>query len=248
MDNNFENFPPIGGLLVSKMIFDENRKPLFMYRNKSTRPEDSGWKIFSGFESEAYTDDPRNIIICNPSTLLKIDPTVAPLLLKGVGSVYERENEHSDWYRVSDYPLSDDFMVKHKLTENWTIDINNLFERRVEDNGSLLYTTGDKSVRLSIWLEEGQSQAQLKTHFEQTGLNRDQSQAKTIQTFDFSDEHVARVGYQIKEAEADKTYDVIYTFNLIAGEVLAAVFYFDEPADLAWAIETWKNLKLKDEA
>lgn len=246
MDHNFENFPPIGGLLVSKMIFDENRKPLFMYRNKSTRQEDSGWKIFSGFESEAYTDDPRNIIICNPSSLLKIDPSVAPILLKGVGSVYERENEHSDWYRVNDYPLNDDFMVKHKLTETWTIDINNLFERRVEENGSLLYTTGDKSVRLSIWREEGQTQAQLKAHYQQIGLNRDQSQAKTIQTFDFSDEQVTRVGYQIKETDGDKSYEVIYTFSLIESEVLYAVFYFDEPDDLAWAIETWKNLKLKD--
>lgn len=246
MDNNFENFPPIGGLLVSRMIFDENRKPLFMYRNKSTRKEDSGWKIFSGFETEAYTEDPKNIIICNPSTLLKIDSTVAPILLKGVGSVYERETEDSDWQKVSDYPLDDDFMVKHKLTEQWTIDINNLFERIVEGSGSLLYTTGDKSVRLNIWREEGQSQAQLKQFYEQVGQTRDQSLTKTIRTFDFSDDRVARVGYQIQESDDNKNYDVIYTFNVIESEVLQAVFYFDVATDIDWAIETWKNLNLKD--
>ena len=248
MDKNFDNFPPIGGLLVSKMIFEQNRKPRFMYREKSSRKEDSGWRIFSGYESEEYTEDPRNCGIYNPATLLKIDPSVAPVLLKGVGSVYERETEHSDWYRVSDYALADDFMVKHKLTESWTIDINNLFERIVEQNGSLLYTTGDKSVRLNIWREEGQSQAQLKQFYEQVGLSRDQSIAKTVKTFDLSDDSVARVGYQIKEDDGGKSYDVIYTFNLIENEVLQAVFYFDEPADIDWAIETWKNLKLKDQA
>lgn len=76
-ENNFENFPPIGGLMVSKMVVDQNIKPCFLYREKRTRPEDSGWRIFTGFESEEYNDDPDNIGIYNPSTILKIDPSLA---------------------------------------------------------------------------------------------------------------------------------------------------------------------------
>jgi len=70
-EDNFDSFPPIGGLMVSKMVVDENIKPRFMYREKRTRPEDSGWRIFTGFETEAYNDDPDNIGIYHPSTILK---------------------------------------------------------------------------------------------------------------------------------------------------------------------------------
>ena len=137
-EDNFENFPPIGGLMVSKMVFDKNIKPRFLYREKRTRPEDSGWRIFTGFESEEYTNDSNNVGIYNPLTLLKIEPSLKNILLKGIGSVYERQDDNSEWYKVTDYDLDDDFMTSHKLTENWTIEINNLFERTIEENGDLL--------------------------------------------------------------------------------------------------------------
>ncbi|MEZ0128732.1 DUF2185 domain-containing protein [Flavobacterium sp. LBUM151] len=150
-ENNFDDFPPIGGLMVSKMVVDENIKPGFLYREKRTRVEDSGWRIFTGFESEQYNDNPENIGIYNPSTILKIDPSLKDILLKGVGSVYERIQDDSEWYKVTDFDLEDDYIITHKLTEDWTIEINNLFERTIEEDGTLYYTTGDKSIRLIIW-------------------------------------------------------------------------------------------------
>lgn len=36
-EENFDSFPPIGGLMVSKMVTDQNIKPRFMYREKRTR-------------------------------------------------------------------------------------------------------------------------------------------------------------------------------------------------------------------
>ena len=51
---NIGDFPPIGGLMVSKLITEKGNKPMFMYREKRTRNEDSGWRIFSGFETDEY--------------------------------------------------------------------------------------------------------------------------------------------------------------------------------------------------
>ena len=150
-ENNFENFPTIGGLMVSKMVVEENMKPRFLYREKRSSAQDSGWRIFTGFESEEYTDNPDNTGIYDASIILKIDPSLENILLKGIGSVYEREEDDSDWYRVTDFDLEDDYMTTHRLTEEWTIEINNLFERSIEEDGTLYYTTGDKSVRLTIW-------------------------------------------------------------------------------------------------
>lgn len=245
-ENNFDNFPPIGGLVVSKMVVDEQIKPRFMYREKKVRPEDSGWRIFTGFESDEYADDPSNTGIYNPSTILKIDPSIEGLLFKGVGSVYEKTEDGTEWYKVSDFELDDDYMVTHKLTENWLIDINNLFERRLEESGDMLYTTGDKSVRIAIWNQEGRSKEEIYTEHKQIIEDRDQTLAKTLKTFDFSDERISRPGYMIREEDEDKSYGVIYGFSIIDTQILEVAIYFDDEQDLNWAVETWKNIRLVD--
>ncbi|MFC4475944.1 DUF2185 domain-containing protein [Flavobacterium chungangensis] len=240
-ENNFENFPSIGGLMVSKMIVDQNIKPRFLYREKRTRSEDSGWRIFTGFESEEYTDDPNNIGIYNPSTILKIDPSLENILLKGIGSVYERTEDNLDWYRVTDFDLEDDFMITNRLTKEWSIEINNLFERTIEKDGTLYYTTGDKSIRLSIWNSDLNREA-LFEEYKKDVENRDQTKSKTLQKFDFSDSEVFRIGYLIEETDKNKTYNLIIGFSIVDQEVIQTAFYFDEKSDLNWAISTWKNI------
>ncbi|MBF4486534.1 DUF2185 domain-containing protein [Flavobacterium sp. CSZ] len=244
-ENNFNDFPPIGGLMVSKMVVDKNIKPGFLYREKRTRPEDSGWRILTGFESPEYNDDPENIGIYNPSTILKIDPSLKDILLKGVGSVYEREKDDSEWYKVTDFELEDDYMTTHRLTEDWTIEINNLFERTIEEDGTLYYTTEDKSIRLIIWNSE-KNKEDLYEEQKQNLENRDQTKSKTLDKFEFSDNKVSRIGYLIEENNERKTYFVLFGFSIIDKEVIQAVFYFDDKTDFDWALNTWKNIKLKE--
>lgn len=243
-ENDFENFPPIGGLLVSKMVVDQNIKPHFLYREKRTRPEDSGWRIFTGFESEEYNEDADNIGIYNPSTILKIDPSLAEILLQGVGSVYERKDENSDWYKVMDFDLEDDFMTTHRLTKEWSIEINNLFERTIEEDGTLYYTTGDKSLRMNIWNSDVSKEA-LYEEYKEIVENRDETKSKTLEKFDFSDQQVYRIGYLIEESNRNKTYNLIIGFSIVDREIVQTSFYFDDKNDFDWAIETWKNLIFK---
>ncbi|MCV2485611.1 DUF2185 domain-containing protein [Flavobacterium sp. SH_e] len=243
-ENNFEKFSSIGGLMVSKMIVDQNIKPCFLYREKRTRPEDSGWRIFTGFESEEYTEDPNNIGIYNPSTILKIDPSLENILLKGVGSVYERTEDNSDWYKVTDFDLEDDYMITNRLTKEWSFKINNLFERTIEEDGTLYYTTGDKSIRISIWNSD-LNREMLFEKYKKNVENRDQSKSKTLQQFEFSDSEVFRIGYLIEENNDDKIYNLIMSFSIVDQEVIQTAFYFDEESDLDWAISTWKNISFK---
>ncbi len=236
-----EEFPDIGGLMVSKLITELGKKPMFMFRGKREVPEDSGWRIFSGFESDEYVNNPENIGIYHTSHIIEIEPTIKNLLLKGIGSVFERKNEKSEWYKVDDYELEDNFIVEHFLTDKWVIKINNLFERKKEENDDLLYTTGDKSVRIAIWNFE-----QSKKEFYQEQLksieNRDTSKSPTLANYEFSDSDILRIGYKIKENNASKAYHVIYGFSIIEKEVIQIALYFDYLEDESWAIETWKNI------
>lgn len=243
--NNFENFPAIGGLMVSKMITEDGKKPLFMYREKIAGSHDSGWRIFSGFESEAYTDDPKNAAYYNPSTILKIDPSIAPLLFKGIGSVYEKTEKNGEWYKVTDFELDDDFMVTHQLTEGWSIEINNLFEREVDKDGTLKYTTGDKTVRIIIWNEENCSKQELYEEHKQMIDDRSQLLGEKLKTLDISNIDVAKVCFCTREKGISKSYNVIYAYSIIDNQVIETVLYFDYDEDFDWAVETWKNIKFK---
>lgn len=239
---DFENFPAIGGLMVSKMVAVDKKKPMFMYREKRTRREDSGWRIFSGMESQEYSDNADNVGIYNPASILKIDPSIAPLLLKGVGSVFERDPKTQKWERVDDFEMEDDYMIQHRFADKWILDINNLFEHSLEDDGDLFFTTGDKSLRIAV-RNSDMNKSQLYEEQQLAIKTRDETASKTRETFEFSDAQVARVGYMIKETDDDKEYDVIYGFSIVDKQVLLIVLYFDNELDINWAIETWKSIR-----
>ena len=234
------NFVSVGELVVSKMITQEGKKPMFIYRQKRSGKKDSGWRIFSGFEDDKYVNNPDNIEICDSSVIVKIAPSIESLLKTGVGSVFERKNENSTWYRVWDFDLGDDFEVTYKLTEKWKLTINNLFEK--EDSGEdLLYTTGDKSVRIAIWNFSNQSKEEIyKFHKKDIETK---STLEILKFYELSDKSILRLGYKIKEEDDYKQYSVIYGFSIIDFEVLQLAFYFDNENDEDWAIETWKNFK-----
>lgn len=241
--NNFEDFPAIGGIMVSKLVADGGKKPLFMYREKPRNEQDSGWRIFSGFESEEYNANPKNIGIYNPSTILKMDSSISAILLKSRGCVFERKNEKSDWYNVTDFTLEDDFLVIHKLTNEWNIEINNLFTREEERNGDLVYVTEDKTVRVAIWNDKQEKEKlleQQKSRIE----NRKPNESIIVEKFELSDSEILRIGYMVSESDEIKSYKVVYGFSIIDNQVVQVAIYFDHDNDKNWAIETWKKIKL----
>lgn len=241
---DFSDFPEIGGITASKMITEGGKRPGFMFREKPISDEDSGWVVFTGYESEEYRSDPKNFDVYAPETLLKIDPSIAGLLMKGIGSIFERTPSMHNWASVDaeDYPLVDDFMLSEQLSENWVWEINNLF-LQFEDDGGRMYTTGDKTVRLEIWESEEKSREKLCEEFLEEIKTRDQGLAKTLQTFDFSDDTVSRIGYMIQERDEEKVYNVLYGFCIMDEHILFSVFYFDDETDLPWALATWKSIK-----
>ncbi|RYY53012.1 MAG: DUF2185 domain-containing protein, partial [Chitinophagaceae bacterium] len=218
-------------------------RPGFLYREKRAQPEDSGWRIFTGLESEEYNDNPDNIGIYNPSTILEIDPSLADILLSGVGSVYERSDDGDEWVKVGDFEMEDDYLETHRLTDQWTFDINHLFERSIEDDGTLFYTTGDRSVRLNIWVSEKDRQA-LHEEYREVISSRGADEPEALEIFDFSDDAVARPGYLIHEEYESREYYVLFGFSLIDKEIVMGSFYFDDEDDLEWAKDTWRSIVL----
>ena len=85
---------------AARRLVEQERKVRFMYREAPDKAYDSGWRFFSGDETEEYVNDPENIGIYDIQTITEIDPDVLPLLESPVGSMFEREEE-TEPFKVS---------------------------------------------------------------------------------------------------------------------------------------------------
>lgn len=89
--------------MVSDMAFAKGEIIRFAYREKSDRPEDSGWRMFTGHEGEDYINDAKNIRLCVVGWLLEKEPSLDFFIREPVGSVFERRADHEPWVRVTDW-------------------------------------------------------------------------------------------------------------------------------------------------
>ena len=69
-------------------------KPVgYMYReepDRSTEYVDSGWRFFSGEETQGYVDDPDNTMIYDVNTIANYDPAIIDYLDLPFGTQLER--------------------------------------------------------------------------------------------------------------------------------------------------------------
>ncbi len=238
-----DEFPDIGAIMASKLIAEKGYKPNFIFREKPFNENDSGWRVFSGFEDDEYSDNAENFDFYSPRTILRLDDSISQILLyKGIGSVWERHGSDAAWEEVTDYPLEDDYMVKENLNKEWSFLINNLFLRNLEES-DLMFTTNDKTVRLSLWTNEGKSKEEIFTEKELQTLER-QAEINPINLYKFKEDGILRIGYHIKEYDEykDYEYNTLCAFSIADNEEIMNFFYFDDDRDLEWALETWKSI------
>jgi hypothetical protein len=79
-----------GSCLASDHITVEGKRVGFMYREVAEETPDSGWRFFSGEESQAYSDDPDNWALYDVNTIANYDPTIIPHLESPAGSAFGR--------------------------------------------------------------------------------------------------------------------------------------------------------------
>lgn len=89
--------------LVSKMYLEKDTTIRFLYREEPGREEDSGWRMFTGNESDEYNNDSQNVRIVNVGWLLDRDPTLLEPLKGEYGSAFERSEKGQPWVRVEDW-------------------------------------------------------------------------------------------------------------------------------------------------
>jgi len=92
--------------LMSRLVIDEKLPVRFMYKTVPEHLNDTGWRLFTGYEDEAFlADEQVNMIPIPLERVVQIDDSLAPLLEYNAGTVWERHPESDGWERVYDYKI-----------------------------------------------------------------------------------------------------------------------------------------------
>lgn len=92
----------VGYIIASHEVMVLGKPIGYLYREKPDSDDDSGWRVFSGEETQEYADDPANFSMYNASTVVDVDPTIAPLLACEYPVTFERDMETGELVRVAE--------------------------------------------------------------------------------------------------------------------------------------------------
>lgn len=101
-----QDVPP-GLVIVSHKISHEKLPIRFLYREQPSREyPDSGWRFFSGYEDNEYTNNSNNFSIYSLTRLANYQPEISgDMLYSPVGSVFEKRPDNDQFEKISDWSI-----------------------------------------------------------------------------------------------------------------------------------------------
>lgn len=90
-----------GYALAPKSLVSNKQPVLFMYRENPDNCQDSGWRFFSGTESDEYVNNPDNIGMYDMATITNFCSDVIPYLNSPYGSMYERQDSQKCFEKIN---------------------------------------------------------------------------------------------------------------------------------------------------
>jgi hypothetical protein len=82
--------PAMGAAFATDRITVDGMPVGYMYRETPDRPEDSGWRFFSGDEDQAYIDNSTNTAIYAVNTIANYDPDIIPYVNTPAPCAFEK--------------------------------------------------------------------------------------------------------------------------------------------------------------
>jgi len=92
--------------LVSNRVAQDGAQVRWMYRKAPGNPHDSGWRVFSGDESDSEVDDAANIAIVPLRDLVAADASLEALFRTSAPCAFERDSD-GDFVAVEYQPPQD---------------------------------------------------------------------------------------------------------------------------------------------
>tara|TARA_B100001093_G_scaffold456844_1_gene468114 strand:- start:1989 stop:2318 length:330 start_codon:yes stop_codon:yes gene_type:complete len=94
--------PNMGGAFATDHITVEGKPLSYMYREEPDNEMDSGWRFFSGEETQDYVDDSSNTSIYEVNTIANYEPAIIELLNTPYPCAFERIEGTNQFMEVDD--------------------------------------------------------------------------------------------------------------------------------------------------
>jgi hypothetical protein len=230
----------LGGCFITDRVTVDGLKIGYMYREVPDRPEDSGWRFFSGDEDQEYIDDLTHTGVYAVNTAANYDPDIIPYLDTLPPCAFEKIPEGHEYTRVEDAGLSDaKFPVVegyHQLTDHWAINLPVQFNRRVEDDSLVFWRPG-----MTVWMDAWNNN---KAQSQQERLDRLRSDMSPegFEAEELVDGDIIRFAYRLTEHREEGVVHALYAFAIGRHGHVQMGIYFDDEADLELAKQIWKSL------
>jgi hypothetical protein len=89
-----------GYCYASDMITVDGLKVGYMHREEREDEDDSGWRFYSGMESEEYVEDEHHFMMFDLNYIANIDPIIIPYLKMRTGTELERSDDEKSFNKV----------------------------------------------------------------------------------------------------------------------------------------------------
>jgi hypothetical protein len=77
-----------------------------MYKTVPEHLNDTGWRMFTGYETEEFLEDELSNLVPVPVVkMCSLDPSLSELVTFNAGTVWERAPGSENWERVHDYKI-----------------------------------------------------------------------------------------------------------------------------------------------
>ena len=102
--------PPMGYCFATDEITKGGKRVGYMYRDivKKIKAVDSGWRFFSGEETDEYANDPKNVSMYEVNTIANYDSDIIPFLGSGYGTAFGRNSKTGKFIKEDLRPPPDE--------------------------------------------------------------------------------------------------------------------------------------------
>lgn len=90
----------IGYITASNEVMKDEKPVCYIYREDPDDSDDSGWRIFSGEESDAYMENYSNFSLYNASTIIEKFPYLSDFLSENYPVSYERASKDQSFDKI----------------------------------------------------------------------------------------------------------------------------------------------------
>lgn len=128
-------------------------------------------------------------------------------------------------------------MALFSLADEWTIELDAEFERRVED-GSLVFSRHDRAIWVDLFEDD-------RPILQKLAMLRDDT-PENARTWNFEEESLLKFGYLERDEENENLE--LTTFSVAVLGYALMTFYFDDEESLDWALGSWKSVRFEVDA